>query len=403
MALSDTNVRNAKLRQKPYKLADGGGLYLLVSPTGARLWRYKYRIGGKEGTFAIGEYPETSLKQARGQHSKARELVKQGIHPLHARRTEELKIATEAGNTFEAIASDWVSKNKSHWSAYYLRQVERFMASDVFPKIGTLPIKQVTAAHLHQIMKTAEKRGAETVAILIRQWCSAIFRHAVANLQADLDPAAALKGAVVRPKVQHNKPLSAKDIPVFTEALRRFGGYRTTAIAIELLLLTFVRTIELRKAEWSELDLDSAIWRIPAQRMKMKTEHLVPLSLQAVELLRELKEWTGNQKYLFPNHRTTGTCMTGTTINRALERMGYAGRLSAHGFRGTASTMLHELRYRPEVIERQLAHAERNQTRAAYNQAQYLQERATMMQQWTDYIEALSSGRPSVVRLGKAA
>ena len=320
------------------------------------------------------------------------ELDKQSIHPLHNRDTEKLKRQSDAGNTFKAIAAEWISKNKDRWTPYYLKQVERFMETDVYPQIGALPIKQVTAAHVHQIMKKAENRGAETVAILIRQWCSSVFRYAVANLQADLDPTAALRGAVVRPEIQHNKPLSAQQIPAFKEALQKFGGYRTTAIAIELLLLTFVRTIELRKAEWAEFDLDAAIWRIPAERMKMKIEHIVPLSSQALSLLRELKEWTGGRNYLFPNYRTPKTCMTGTTINRALERMGYSGKFSAHGFRGTASTLLHELRYRSEVIERQLAHAERNKVKAAYNKAEYLAERTAMMQQWATHLDALTTG-----------
>ena len=278
------------------------------------------------------------------------------------------------------------------WTPYYLRQVERFMASDVFPQIGALPIKQVTAAHVLSIMKKTEARGAETIAILIRQWCSAVFRYAVANLQADGDPAAALKGAVVRPKVKHHAPLSAKQIPAFVTALGKFGGYRTTAIAIELLLLTFVRTVEMRKATWSEFDLEAALWRIPAERMKMKTEHLVPLSSQAVALVKELHEWTGGRNYLFPNYRAPKSCMTATTVNRALERMGYRGKFSGHGFRSTASTLLHELGYRPEVIERQLAHAERNNVTAAYNHAEYLKERKAMMQQWASYLDGLRAG-----------
>jgi integrase len=399
-ALTDIAIKNAKAKAKPYKIADGGGLYLLVSQTGARLWRYKYRIGGREGTFAIGEYPAFGLAKARAEHAKSRGLVDLGVHPLHNRKAEELKQTTNADNTFKAIANDWIEKNKKRWTPYYLRQVERFMASDVFPQIGALPIKQVTAAHVLSIMKKAEARGAETIAISIRQWCSAVFRFAVANLQADADPAAALKGAVVRPKVRHNAALSAKEIPAFMTALGKCGGYRTTSIAVELLLLTFVRTVELRKATWSEFDLEAAIWRIPAERMKMKAEHLVPLSAQAVVLLKELKEWTGNRNYLFPNYRSPKDCMTATTINRALERMGYRGKFSAHGFRSTASTLLHELGYRPEVIERQLAHAERNKVKAAYNHAEYLQERANMMQQWAAYVDALGAGA-TVVPINK--
>lgn len=389
MPLNDAQVRNAKAKDKPYKLGDMNGLYVLVSTTGARLWRYKYRLAGKEGVFAIGEYPEVSLAEARAAHGKARDLVKQGIHPLHQRRQEELQKVTEAGNTFKAIAKDWIAQNKARWSPYYLRQVERFMDSDVYPKIGTLPIKQVTAAHILKILKTAESRGAEVVALNIRQWCSAIFRYAVSNLLADSDPAAALKGAVTRPKVQHNKPLAPSEIPDFIVALGKFGGYRTTSIAVELLLLTFVRTVELRKAEWHEFDLDAALWRLPAERMKMKREHLVPLAPQVVRLLRELKEWTGNRNFLFPNYRNSSDCMTATTVNRALERMGYGGKLSAHGFRGTASTILHEQGYRSEVIERQLAHVERNKVKAAYNHAEYLQERLAMMNSWANYIDEL--------------
>lgn len=386
MPLTDTAVKNAKPKGKPYKLSDRNGMYLLVSTTGARLWRYKYRIAGKEGLFAIGEYPEVSLAKARDEQARARELVKQGINPSHQRKLEKLEIVSEAGNTFKAIAGDWIEKNKSRWSPYYLKQVERFMELDVYPKIGSLPVKQITAAHIHKILKTVEARGAETVAINIRQWCSAVFRYAVSNLQADADPAAALKGAVTRPKVKHNRPLAVHDIPWFLVALGKFGGYRTTAIAIELLMLTFVRTVELRKAVWSEFDLDAAVWRIPPERMKMKREHLVPLSTQAVSLLKELKDWTGNRTFLFPNYRTTTDCMTGTTINRALERMGYAGKLSGHGFRSTASTLLHERGYRSELIEKQLAHNESNKVKAAYNHAEYLPERTAMMQDWADYI-----------------
>lgn len=389
MPLTDIAVKNAKPKDVPYKISDRNGLYLLVSTTGARLWRYKFRVAGKEGLFSIGEYPQITLAKARDVHAKAREQVSQGIHPLHQRKLEELEKVSEAGNTFKSIANDWIGQNKTRWSEYYLKQVERSMSVDVFPKIGTLPIKQVKAAHVLQIMKIIEKRGAPTVAILVRQWCSAIFCHAVANLKAEFDPISAIKGAVKRPKVKHNQPLPAKDIPTFMQALRKFGGYRTTSIAIELLFLTFVRTVELRKAEWHEFDLDNAIWRIPAHRMKMKEEHIVPLSTQVVALLRELKEWTGGRLLLFPNYRTPSLCMTATTINRALERMGYGGKLSAHGFRSTASTILHEKGHLPEFIERQLAHAERNQTTAAYNHAQHLEKRTAMMQHWADHIDAL--------------
>jgi integrase len=390
MPLTDTRIRTAKATTKPYKLTDSGGLYLEVRPSGAKLWRYRYRIAGKENQFALGDYPATGLAEARVDRDKARKLVKTGIHPAHNR--EALKVAqiAEGANTFEAVAREWIAKRKAKWTPYYLKQVENCLKTDVYPYIGALPIRSVTAAHMLAIVQRVERRPAATVALLIRQWCSAVFRYAVTTLRADGDPTVALKGAIDRPKVQHRKPL--KDIPKFLEALQKSGGYRTTKIAMRLLLLTFVRPVELRAAEWAEFDLDANEWRIPAERMKMREPHIVPLSIQAVELLRELQTITGSNRLLFPNHRRPKECMTATTLNRALERMGYQGQFSSHGFRATASTMLNEMGYSPDWIERQLAHKERNAVRASYNQAQYLDERRKMMQQWAAYIEAIENG-----------
>ncbi|WP_298715916.1 integrase arm-type DNA-binding domain-containing protein [uncultured Oceanisphaera sp.] len=394
MPLTDAKVRNTKPTEKPQKLADGQGLYLEVRPSGSKLWRYRYRIAGKENVFAIGEYPTLSLAGARTEHDKARGLVKQGLHPAHHRQSERLVNREANANTFESLAREWIDKKASSWTPYYLRQVERFLAADVFPYIGKLPIRNVTAALLLKIIQRVEKRGAETVALLIRQWSSAIFRYAVATLRADHDPAAALKGAIHRPKVEHRKPLTRDQIVQFIKALDEYGGYRATVIALRLMLLTFVRTVELRKAEWHEFDFERAEWRIPAEKMKMRQPHIVPLSRQAVELLRELHTFTGGRPLLFPNLRNPDTCMTPTTLNRALERMGFSGKgsigFSAHGFRATASTLLNEMGYRSDVIERQLAHAERNKVRASYNQAQYLDERKIMMQVWADLIDGLA-------------
>ena len=402
MPLTDAKIRNTKPEAKPVKLADGGGLYLEVRPTGAKLWRYRYRIAGKENVFAVGEYfndkrgGHVSLDEARTERDKARALVKQGIHPAHHRQAERLATHAENANTFEAVALEWIAKKKPGWTPYYLRQVERFMQADVLPKIGKLPIRSVTAAHLLEIVKLIEGRGAETVAVLVRQWASAIFRYAVATLRADSDPAAALKGAIHRPKVEHHKPMTRDQIGDFVKALDGYAGYRTTVIALRLMLLTFVRTVELRGAEWSEFDLDRAEWRIPSGRMKMREPHTVPLSWQAVDLLRELHTYTGGRTFLFPNYRSPKTCMTATTLNRALERMGFNGKdsigFSAHGFRATASTILNETGFRPDVIERQLAHAERDKTRASYNQAEYMPERVAMMQQWADMVDSIAAG-----------
>lgn len=402
MALTDAKIRNTKPAENPVKLADSGGLYLEVRPSGAKLWRYRYRIAGKENVFAVGEYfgdkraGHVSLDDARRERDQARLLVKQGVHPAHQRQTQRMAQLADASNTFEGVAREWIAKKKAGWTLYYTRQVERFLEADVFPYVGKLPIRSVTAAHLLEIVRRVEGRGAETVALLVRQWCSAIFRYAVATLRADGDPAAALKGAITRPKVAHSKPLSREQIAAFVKALDSYGGYRTTVIALRLKLLTFVRTIELRAAEWSEIDLERAEWRIPAGRMKMREPHCVPLSRQALDLLRELHTLTGGQRWLFPNYRRPQTCMTATTLNRALERMGFNGKgsigFAAHGFRATASTTLNEAGYRPDVIERQLAHKERNKTRASYNQAEYLEERRAMMQQWADMTESMAKG-----------
>jgi integrase len=413
MPLTDAKIRNTKPSEKPIKLTDGGGLYLEVRPTGAKLWRYRYRIAGKENVFAVGEYfndkhgGHISLDDARGERDKARALVKQGIHPAHNRQAAQLATHAENANTFEAVAREWINKKKQGWTPYYLRQVERFLETDVFPYVGNLPIRNVTAAHLLEIVRRVEGRGAETVALLVRQWASAIFRYAVATLRADTDPAAALKGAIHRPKVEHHKPLSRDQVADFVKALDSYGGYRTTVIALRLMLLTFVRTVELRAAHWAEFDLDRAEWRIPAERMKMREPHIVPLSRQAVELLRELHTHTGGRSFLFPNYRNPKTCMTATTLNRALERMGFNGKdsigFSAHGFRATASTMLNELSFRSEVIERQLAHAERNKVRASYNQGEYMEERRAMMQQWANLTDEMAKSESKVTPINRAA
>src|SRR3546814_542610 len=341
MPLTDAKIRTSKPAPKPVKMSDGGGLHLEVRPSGAKLWRYRYRIADKENVFAIGEYPEVSLAEARVERDKARALVKQGLHPSHHRRAERLSTQVANANTFEAVANEWISRKSARWTPYYQRQVENFLAADVFPFIGKLPIRRVTAAHLLEIIRRIEGRGAATVALLVRQWSSAIFRYAVATLRADSDPAAALRGAIHRPKTKHRKPLSRDQIAAFMKALEKYGGYRTTVIALRLMLLTFVRTVELRKAEWAEFDFENAEWRIPAERMKMRELHVVSLSTQAVVLLRELHTYTGGRGFLFPNYRRPNECMTATTLNRALERMGLNGKdsigFSAHGFRATAS------------------------------------------------------------------
>ena len=388
MALTDTKIRQTKPGDKPIKLVDGKGLYLDVRPSGAKIWRYRYWItSDKDGIYTIGEYPAVSLADARKAREAAREQVKQGLNPTHVKDAQRVMRMADADNSFKAVALEWIESNRGHWSANYLRQVETFLPRDVFPKIGALPIRMVGTPHLREIIKEVEKRGAQSIAVLIRQWAGQIFRHAIRESLADSDPTYALRGALKRKPVRHNPPLSREDVPVFLEQLEKYGGYRGTVIALRLMMLTFVRTVELRMAEWKEFDLDAAVWRIPGERMKMKEEHIVPLSRQAVALLRELQTLSGGQRYLFPNLRNPKRCMTATTINRAIERMGFGGRFSGHGFRSTASTMLHELDFPEKVIERQLAHAERNKVKAAYNHAEFMPARRKMMQAWADFID----------------
>lgn len=397
-SLTDTKVRNAKSGEKPLKLQDGQGLYLDVRPSGSKIWRYRYWMpNGKDGIFTIGEYPMVSLSEARREREWAREHVKKGMNPTHAKEAERQHRMGQHANTYELVAREWIEENRSHWSANYLDQVETFLKRDVFPKIGSTPIRMVSSAQLLKIMKDVEKRGAPSIAVLIRQWSRQIYRYAISNLKAENDPTTALYGAIKRAPVRHNPPLAKDEIPRFLVLLGSYGGYRGTVIALMLMLYTFVRTVELRKAEWPEIDLDAAEWRVPRERMKMAKKmkvgevHIVPLSRQSVALLTELKTLSGGQQFLFPNLRSPKRCMTATTINRALERMGYLGKFSGHGFRSTASTLLHELGWSEKAIERQLAHAERDKTKAAYNHAEYMPERREMMQAWADWIDALTA------------
>jgi len=432
MALTTSEIEAAKAGDKPQKLTDEKGLCLEVRPSGAKLWRYRYRINGKENVFAIGEYgrpgedekapraklsPEAleaaqrameaaaekrryryvfTLAEARIERDRCRSMVKRGLHPLHNRKAAELARTTENANNFEAVAKAWIERKRGKWSGTYLHQVERSLKLDAYPHIGFLPMRSISAAHLLAIIEGMDKRGAPTLAILMRQWLSAIFRFAVTKLLADHDPAAALKGAVERPKVLHKKPLEKADFPNFMKKLSEYGGYRQTVICMRLLALTFVRPSELRQAEWSEFDIEGARWNLPAYRMKMREAHIVPLSAQAIALLTELKRFTGGQKFLFPNQRDPEKCLSLTTLNRVLERMGYAGLFSQYGWRTTASTLLNELNYRPDVIERQLAHKERNAVRNAYNRAEYLPERVTMMQDWANLIDSMAKNDSNV-------
>lgn len=394
---SDTYFRNQKPGDKPAKYTDSNGLFLLVQPNGTRLWRYRYRIAGKENVCALGDYSTMKLQAAREARDAARRLVKEGIHPAQHRKASRLVTTADSANTFEAVAREWISQRQQDWSDYYSKQVINTLEADVFPSIGGMPIRKVSAAHLLSIVKKVEGRPAPTVAILIRQWASAIFCYAVATLRADQNPAAALKGSVNRPKTKHKQPLLQSEIPLLLSRVDASKATPTVKIALRLLMYTFVRPGELRGAYWSEFDLGKAQWRIPGARMKMGDDHVVPLSTQAVVLLDELRSLGGSRATLFSNTRDPTRVMSNTTLNRLIERLGFAGTFSSHGFRATASTYLNEVGFKPDAIERQLAHQERSKTRRTYNQATYLAERTTMMQHWADYLDSSCCDESKVV------
>lgn len=394
-ALTNTAVKSAKAGEKPRKLTDGGGLFLLITPAGSKLWRYKFRLNGKEQVFSLGGYPSVSLANARVLHDEARAQVHKGVHPLEAKKRAAMQEKLSQDATFQELALQLIAQRESGWTTTYARQMRTTLERDVFPKIGALPVTEVSASRVRDILLTVDARtlppdgkkdrgrGASTVAGNIRMWISAVVRFAVSMGHDAADPTAALRQLISRPKVRHHPHLSEKEIPGFLAALSESGAHRSTIIAIELLMLTFVRTGELRFAEWVEFDLEKKLWRIPATRMKMRRPHLVPLSDAAVQRILELWDMRGSNTLLFPNMRTPGKVITSTTINRVIERIGYGGRISGHGFRGTASTALNERGYSSRVIEKQLAHERGSRVEFAYNHAEYMEERRAMMHEWS--------------------
>jgi integrase len=411
--LNDYAIQAAKPGKKVRKVTDGGGLILEIKPKGprsggSRLWRYRYRIDGKENTYALGEYVQApiaeteaeaqirrrgggfTLAEARIERDRCRRLVKQRIHPAKYKRDERERQASENKNTFTAISQEWIEATAVDWSAGHASAVKRVMQEDIYPHIGDAPIKDITTRRLFDVLRKIVQRGAPTIAISARTWIKSVFAYAVdaGLIETNI---AELKMAIKAPKTKSHDPL--KDIPVFLRKVDAYKGSQQTKIALRLLLILFVRPVELRSAEWSEIEWDAAQWRIPGEKMKNGRDHLLPLSTQAVELLRELHALTGQRHYLFPNTRRAKAFMAATTLNAALTRMGYSGEFSAHGFRATASTSLNESGlFESDWIERQLAHVERNRTRAAYNAAQYLEHRRRMMQWWADKVLGPTTG-----------
>lgn len=394
MKLTDTGCKNAKGREKPYKLADGAGLYLLVKPNGAKYWRLKYRFHNKEKLYALGVYPEVSLKAARDKKDTARKLLEKGLDPLLVKSDEKRLGKLHAGNTFEIIAREWHEHQKAKWTPTYAQELLHRLNEDIFPEIGHRPIANVTPPQILDAVRKIESRGAHEIARRALQTCGQIFRYAVATSRAESDPTRDLKGALKPFKKGHYASLDMKELPAFLKTLNSNDArlYPQTLRAVRLLMLTFVRTGELINATWDEFDFDTKEWHIPAERMKMRKPHIVPLSKQAIAILKEQKEQTGQWPWVFPNVVRPKKPMSNNTVLMALRRMGYQGQMTGHGFRALAmSTIKEKLGYRHEVVDRQLAHAQRNQVDAAYDRAQFLSERKNMMQHWADYLDALAS------------
>jgi integrase len=390
MVLKDIHIRNAKPKAKIYRLFDGGGLYLEISPGGGKYWRYKYRFAGKEKRLAFGIYPDLSLSEARELHTQARKALAKGEDPSAVKREAARQIRLKSTNTFEAIAREWHQNNLAKWTPNHGAKVLRRLEADIFRSLGSRPIAEISSSEMLEAIRKIEKRGALDIAHRVLQSCGQIFAYAVITDRAERNPTTALRGALKPVQRNHHAYLKADELPEFLSKLQKYDGDLQTQLAVRLLLLTFVRTGELRGAKWEEINFATAEWRIPAERMKMRDPHIVPLSTQAISALREMQSRTSNNEYVFPNQQKPTGFMSENTILYALYRMGYHSRATGHGFRSTASTILNEHDFSPDVIERQLAHREQNEVRAAYNHAQYLKERRKMMQWWANFLDGLS-------------
>jgi len=404
MPLSDTAIRNAKPGDKPYKLADEKGLYLLVHPNGSRYWRWKYRFGGKEKGLAFGVYPDVSLKDARNRRDEARKLLAQGVDPGENRKAQKAARADRGTNAFETICREWLEARRSTIEPAQHEKTLARMENDVFPWLGEKPISNISASDVLVVLRRIDERGARYTAHRVRSEISRAFRYAVATGRAERDPCPDLKGAIQPAKAEHMPAIT--DPKGAAELLRAIDAFRGTFVVRCALLLApqlFVRPGELRKAEWSCFDLDKGEWRYLVT--KTKTEHLVPLASQVVTILRELHALTGHGRYVFPG-RDPHKAMSDAAVNAALRRMGYDTKteITGHGFRAMARTILHEeLHIKPEVIEHQLAHKVPDALGAAYNRTKFLKERRTMMQTWADYLDRLKAGAEVIQLQGNAA
>ena len=395
--LSAVQVKQAKPKDKTYKLSDGHGLNLEIRPTGSKYWRLSYRYQHKQKTLALGVYPVVMLADARNQTLDAKRLILKGIDPsVHKKQ----HTSVTSHSAFKQIAEEWHKKESGRWIKDHADYVWHTIETDALPYLGNIPIKDIRTSDVLHVVRKIEERGALDVASRIKQRISSVFRYAIQTGYAEFNPVDALKDVIKIRKVQHRKSLKQEQLPAFLNAVDKYSGHVITRIALQFIVHTFVRPGEIRSAEWQDIDLEKAIWRIPAEKMKMNEEHIVPLSKQAIALLESAKEITGSYDLVFTGSQNFRKPMSENTLTYAIrKRLGFDA--TAHGFRTTASTILNESGFRVDVIERQLAHGERNKVRAAYNRSQYLAERTEMMQWYSDYLYGLKTGA-DVVPINKA-
>ena len=394
MSLLDVIIRNAKPKTKPYKLIDAGGLYVQVTPAGGKLWRWKYRYNKKERLASLGKYPRVSLAEARAKHQMLRDRLAAGEDPAEHLRQEKETQQGIAQNTFELVAREWHKKNLDTWTEQYSGQIMRRLEADIFSQIGDAPIAELKPMHMLTALQKIEDRGARETAHRIKQTCGQILRYAVATGRAERDIVADLRGALAPVKKGHHAALTdPADVAGLMKAIDGYDGSFVVKCALRLLPLVFVRPGELQKMEWAEVDLEQKQWCIPSEKMKMRQPHMVPLSLQALAILKEIKPLTGSGKYVFPCQRSNARPMSNMALLAALRRIGYTKeQMTPHGFRAMARTLLDEvLQIRPDFIEHQLAHAVRDPNGRAYNRTAHLKERQKMMQSWADYLDGLKS------------
>lgn len=389
MKLTVRQVSTAKPQDKPYKLSDGGGMYLLVNPNGSRYWRLKYRYAGKEKLLALGVYPDVTLADARDKRNEAKRVIAAGSDPSDVKQAIKNAKALAMQNSFELIAVEWHKHKKPNWSSGYADDILESLRKDIFPYIGKRAITDIKPVDMLAVLKKLEERGVLDKLKKIRQACKQIFTYAIITGRAEFNPVADLAGVLKPPKQQHYPHLQRDELGGFIEALMSYSGSKITRTATFLLMYTGVRTIELRAAEWKEFDFSNDLWQIPKERMKMRRPHLVPLSRQVKAMLLEVKSITGRGKYVFPGRNDAGKPMSEASINQVIKRVGYDGRATGHGFRHTMSTILHEQGFNTAWIETQLAHADKNTIRGTYNHAQYLEGRREMVQWYADFLAAL--------------